>query len=137
MNQARGKQNTPKVDSAQHKATAVSPSDKITLTTREDLHVVDLSEIVHLEADQCYTSFYLVNQPRIVVCNPLKKYAELLPASSFFRIHQSYIINLKYLRKISRIDSGYRVILMDGKSLPIARRKREALVDVIKRNTLF
>jgi len=53
----------------------------------------------------------------------MKKMEERLPASSFMRIHRSYIINLKKIQEINK----NRVIMDADTYLPIGDLYREAL----------
>jgi two-component system LytT family response regulator len=54
----------------------------------------------------------------------LKDVEEMLEGYSFFRIHQSYLINLKFMQRYVKGDGGY-VVMKDGTSLDVARRKKE------------
>jgi two-component system LytT family response regulator len=49
----------------------------------------------------------------------------------FFRIHQSYLINFKYLQRYLRDDGGY-VVMIDGKRIPIAKRRKEEFLAKMK-----
>lgn len=42
---------------------------------------------------------------------------------SFYRIHRSYIVNLRFIRRVTRTE----VILKDGTALPLSRRQYEGL----------
>ncbi len=42
---------------------------------------------------------------------------------SFYRIHRSYIVNLRFIRRVTRTE----VILKDGTALPLSRRQYESL----------
>ena len=42
---------------------------------------------------------------------------------SFYRIHRSYIVNLRFIRKISKTE----VTLKDGTALPLSRKMYEGL----------
>lgn len=60
--------------------------------------------------------------------------ARLDPAR-FARIHRSYIVNLDQVASIEPLDSGdARVHLVDGGTLPVSRRYREALRPAAGRN---
>ncbi|MBK6949987.1 MAG: LytTR family transcriptional regulator [Haliscomenobacter sp.] len=62
----------------------------------------------------------------------LREIEELLNNPGFFRVHQSYLVNLKRIRKIIRSDGG-QVVLTDGSTLPVARGKKAELLGVIER----
>ncbi len=47
---------------------------------------------------------------------------EELSEYGFFRIHKSYLVNLKHIRKVN----NYEAVLDTGESLPIPRRRFQA-----------
>lgn len=106
--------------------------EKIALPSAEALHLVIVKDIVHLESDAGYTTVFITGGERIVVSRTIKDFEELLPENSFFRIHQSHIINLKFARKVLREDGGY-VLLSDGAKLPISRRRKEEFMEALLR----
>jgi DNA-binding LytR/AlgR family response regulator len=56
----------------------------------------------------------------------LKVILQRYTGSSFFRVHKSFVVNLKYVKKISRATVGRTVISFDRESIPpipLARRK--------------
>lgn len=105
--------------------------EKIALSSSEGLHFLDLREIVRLESDANYTTFYIASGEKITVAKTLKNFDQLLPPDQFFRPHQSHIINLAHVKKILREDGGY--LLMEGNTkVPIARSKKDALLSLVK-----
>ena len=60
------------------------------------------------------------------LCLPFqnKEYENLLQNQGFFRIHQSYLVNLKEVDKLVRAEGGY-LLLKNGVQLPISRSRRE------------
>ncbi len=104
--------------------------DKITLSTSEGLVFVDLKDILYLKSDVNYTQFFLKKEGKILVSKPLKDYEELLPIDSFFRIHQSYIVNIQFVIKVLKEDGGY-ALLKNGKKVPISRRKKDAFLNLL------
>jgi len=60
----------------------------------------------------------------------IKEYEEMLSGKEFFRIHESHLINLLYLKKYIKGDGG-QVILNDGSVLDVARRRKEDFLKVI------
>jgi two-component system, LytTR family, response regulator len=53
-----------------------------------------------------------------------------LPKDLFFRIHKSYIINLKHIIKISS-GQTMMVNLSEGHTAEVSRRKRNELSDLL------
>lgn len=105
---------------------------KIVLKDSENIHIVAVSDIIRLEADSNYTQFHLADSRRIIVSKTLKDYERLLERHFFFRCHQSHLINLHYLQRIGKKDGG-SVIMKDNTELPLATRKRDALIELLEK----
>ena len=61
----------------------------------------------------------------------LKEFEELLPSTNFFRNHHSFLINLNFVRKYTRIEGG-NVEMTNGDQIPLARRKKNEFYDLMK-----
>ncbi len=109
---------------------------KITLSSQEGMIFLQLDQIVHLESEGSYTTFYLMNRERHLIVRPMKDFETLLPADTFFRLHQSHIVNLNFVSKILREDGGY-ALLADGFKVPIARRRKDEFLDALQRLNIF
>ncbi|WP_353485068.1 LytTR family DNA-binding domain-containing protein [Haliscomenobacter sp.] len=105
--------------------------NKICLSSQEGMIFLRLDDIVRLESDGSYTTFCLLNQERHVVSRPMKEFEELLPKDTFFKLHQSHLINLSFVKKILREEGGY-ALMEDGCKVPIARRRKEEFLEAIK-----
>lgn len=95
---------------------------KITLPHTQGFHVLEISNIIYIEADSNYSIFYIQNGDKIVVSKPLKEYEDLLDPTNFIRIHKSTIINLEYLKDYSN-KAGFIAILKNDTELPVSRRR--------------
>lgn len=103
---------------------------KIAITSTERIDFVQLSDIIYCQSDNNYTSIYLKGGKKIVASQTLKSYERLLRDFDFFRVHQSYLINVKYISSILRKEGGY-VLMNNGESLPISRMKKETLMEIL------
>lgn len=99
----------------------------IILRDKYGIQSVDLDEITHLESHGSYTKFYLTSGETLMISKGLKEYESLLPNEQFFRCHQSYLINMNYLKRYDKRDGDY-LILKDGSKVPLASRKKEVLL---------
>ena len=54
----------------------------------------------------------------------------MLSGKDFFRIHESHLINLTYLKKYIKGDGG-QVVLTDGSVLDVARRRKDDFLKTI------
>ncbi|MCD6068967.1 MAG: hypothetical protein K0S33_3793 [Bacteroidetes bacterium] len=105
---------------------------KIVLRTNESIHVVSLQNIMYCEADQSYTTFYLQDASRIMVTKPLREYEELFSQHQFIRIHQSYLVNISFIKRYDKGEGG-QLVLSNEKALPVSVRKKEQLMQLLAR----
>lgn len=106
--------------------------ERIVLSDMANMHVVELSEIMRCQSVNNYTHFYLSSGQELVISTTLKYYEELLTGYGFYRVHQSHIINLKYLVKFSKKEGG-EAVLKNQVSVPVSSRKKEGLLELLKR----
>ncbi|SHI54689.1 LytR/AlgR family response regulator transcription factor [Pseudozobellia thermophila] len=102
---------------------------KITLNTDGKLVFLNSDDILYAESDGNYSTVFLSDGHKIVLTKKLKEVNELLPDSSFFRIHNSYIINLNKIKEFLKTD-GY-VILESNHKIPVSRQKKSDFLDML------
>ena len=105
-----------------------SQGSKLALPTMDGLIFVRTDEILYCEASSNYTIFHIADGKQYVVSRTLKEYDELLGAHSFFRIHNSYLVNLNSVKKYVRGEGGY-VIMNNEKALDVSKRKKQAFLE--------
>ena len=103
---------------------------KITLPHNHGFHVLEVRNIIYIEADSNYSNFHLKNNEKIIVSKPLKEYEDILDPLIFVRIHKSTIINLEYLKNYSN-NTGI-VSLQYDIELPVSRRRVTHFLDIVK-----
>lgn len=104
---------------------------KLVLKTAENIYIVNTNDILRCESDGGYTQFSLVDGKKILVSKNLKDYEEMLNGYGFYRIHQSHMINIKYIDHYSKIEGG-TVVMKDNSELPLARRKKESFLRLLE-----
>lgn len=102
---------------------------RITLPTRTGMIFVDADEVRYCESNGNYTRFHLLDGQLILVSKQIGQFEQLLPRSSFVRIHDRYIVNLKHIRAYHRGNGGI-VVLDNDTELPVAARRKEQLLRV-------
>lgn len=103
----------------------------IALPTPEGLEFVNVADIIYCESDSNYTHVHLSNGEQIFLSKTLKYLQELLREHPFFRIHQSYLVNLSHVKKYVKGEGGY-VVMMNGKSLTVSRANKKALMELVR-----
>lgn len=97
---------------------------RVALTASDHLIFVDTSEIVYCESDSNYTIFFLADGRKVIVSKTLKDVEEILEGADFFRIHASYLINMKHVSKFTRGDGGY-VVMSNNQHITVSRKKKD------------
>ena len=110
---------------------STSENKKLVLKTAESIYIINTNDVIRCESDGGYTQFYLIDGKKILVSKNLKEYEDMLDGYGFYRIHQSHIINLKYIDHYSKIEGG-AVIMKDNSNLPVARRKKESFLKLLE-----
>ncbi len=105
--------------------------NKIAIEVPKGVMFVGYDEIVMMEADGMYTKVYLHTGETDLICKPLKHFVEQLAENElFFRPHRSYLINIRYMKELSRSDGDF--ILMDNKkTVPISKKNKQAFLKVV------
>jgi len=99
---------------------------KIVLKTTQKHYVLHAKDIIHLEADGAYTSFFTATQ-KIVVSKNIKYYQNMLD-SSFIRCHQSHLINSKH---VLGIDKKGLLQLTNNALIPVSVRNKSKIIKLI------
>jgi len=100
---------------------------KVVINTDGRLLFLDINEILYVESDGNYSSINTVDKKKIVLTKKLKEVNALLPEDHFFRIHNSYVINLNKIKEFYKTD-GY-VILVNNVKIPVSRQKKSEFLD--------
>ncbi len=111
---------------------AGQPSDmRLCLPTMKGFIILKLDDIVYCEAERSYTVFHLEDKKTVTVSKPLLEYENMLEDTSFFRIHKSFLINLRHVREYQRGEGGI-VIMSNNAEIEVSRRKKEQFLLKIK-----
>lgn len=102
---------------------------RIAIPAEGKLIFLNPEDIEYCESDGNYCKIHLVDRKSLFISKKLKEIHALLPDEDFFRVHNSYIINLKRVSEYLKTD-GY-VILDNQKKIPVSRNKKSAFLDKI------
>lgn len=101
---------------------------RIALTSGDGMIFVPTQDILYCQAESNYTSVVLTGGKKILVSKVLKEIDETLSGPDFFRVHNSYLINLNHIKKYVRGEGGY-IIMDDGANISISRNKRQEFME--------
>jgi Response regulator of the LytR/AlgR family len=108
----------------QHNLHGRQPLTKIAIPTLDGLLFFNIADIIHLEAQSNYTVIYFTNHPKLLASRTLKDFEDLLPTDTFFRTHNSHMINLNYIKRYIKGDGG-QIEMQNGNYVTVSRRKKD------------
>jgi DNA-binding LytR/AlgR family response regulator len=88
---------------------------------------IHFNDVLYVEGMENYVVIHTSTQKYVTLLR-MKNIEEILPVSSFMRIHKSYIASIK---KISSIDGNE--IIINGKRLPVSREKKAEIMEKVIR----
>ena len=104
-------------------------SEILFLNVDKTLHKIVLDDILYIESDRNYITVVTTTQ-KLSYIDSLKNWVEKLPDNQFIQTHKSYIINRKFVDKISGNE-----IYVNTNRLPIGRTYKQGLLkklDIVK-----
>jgi two-component system LytT family response regulator len=108
---------------------AVKPVvQRIALTANDGMIFVATNDILYCQAESNYTSVVLKGGKKVLVSKVLKDIDEALSGPDFFRVHNSYLINLNHIARFVRGEGGY-VVMDDGATIGISRSRRQEFME--------
>lgn len=107
--------------------------DELAIHTMDGVELFPFDDIVYCTADNNYSGLHMTDGREIVLSKPLKQVEEVLPYPPFVRIHQSTIVNGRFIKRYIRSENT--IILKDGRSLAVSQSRKHGL-NLAMRNML-
>ena len=104
---------------------------KLVIPTTEGMHILNVKDIVRCESSSNYTTFYLSDKSHVLASKTMKEYENLFAQQVLSASIKSSCESGNDLWYISA-DGGY-VLLKEGSTVPVSNRKKETLVNHLKR----
>jgi two-component system LytT family response regulator len=104
---------------------------KIALPTFEGLVFVEVDQIIYCQSDNNYTKIFLKEGKDLFISKTLKELEELLGNYHFYRVHNSFVVNLNEIKNYVKADGGYLVMSNEGK-VRVSRSKKESLLSLFQ-----
>lgn len=95
---------------------------KVILNTDGKLVFLNIDDILYIESDGNYSTFFMTKNQKMVVTKKIKEIDAILPENYFFRIHNSYIINLNKIKEFVK-NEAY-VVMESNEKIPVARQRK-------------
>jgi two-component system, LytTR family, response regulator len=117
-----------KVIDVQKNENNIDSKGKLSLNYEGGKSIVDYDEVLYLKGFDNLTTIYLTKNRKITLSKTLKHFEDELQ-NGFFRIHKSFIVNLKFVEKILSKETYY-LELNEGTQLPVSRRNYKNLNEI-------
>jgi two-component system LytT family response regulator len=105
---------------------------KIAIPIINGLEFINAIDIIKVRGENVYSTLFLVDGKKIIASVTLKEAEAMLQRFGFFRVHKSFIINLKYISRYIKGEGGI-VILTDGSEVEVSRRNKAEFLKAINR----
>ena len=116
------------------KSGQIKRRDTITLKVEYKTVVIDVDDILYVEAMDNYVKVYRTGLPTVISQITMKEMETLLPSDRFIRVHRSFIVSLHAIEKFS----NRRIFLKNYDNyIPVGRTYTEAfnnLYNIFKQN---
>lgn len=103
-------------------------NDKISISADGKIYVLDRDQVVMLKSDKSYTTIYLDNSKSLMVSKTLKEVEKKFNFPEFFRVHNSYLINMNHVKEYLK-SMGGELVMSNGMSASISRNKKNELLE--------
>lgn len=104
-------------------------SDKINISADGKVYLLDKDDVVMLKSDKSYTTIYLKSEQQILVSKTLKEVEKKFMFPEFFRVHNSYLVNLNHVKEYLK-GLGGELIMTNGLTASISRNRK---IELFKR----
>lgn len=107
--------------------------DRILIKSGNKIDIIPTEKVIYLEAQDDYVMVHFSEGKRLKQ-KTMKYFENNLPKNDFFRIHRSYIVNLKFAKSLELAEKdSYKLILIDGTRLPVSRSGYSKLREIFSK----
>lgn len=102
---------------------------KISLSTTDKIHLIDVDDIIRCESDNYYTIIFFKDGTNLMVSKTLKEMEQKLEEYDFVRTHKSHLVNMRCIKNF--IKDEMMVVMTDDTKVPVSKRKKERILEII------
>lgn len=128
-----GTEISEKINTLFHNLKNNRASQKISIPTVDGLIFLDINDIIRCQSQINYSIIFLKDKQKITVAKTLKEFEELLSDYNFYRVHNSHLINLAYIKKYNK-GKGGSISMTDHSEVEVSSRRKEGLLKRLLKN---
>ena len=104
--------------------------DKINISADGKVYLLEKDDVIMLKSDKSYTTVFLKDDRSILVSKTLKEVEKKFNFQQFFRVHNSYLINVNHVKEYLKSDGG-ELVMSNGMRAGISRNKKTELLELL------
>lgn len=106
----------------------------VAVHVNEKVMFIKINSIIRIEADNRYAHLHTKDGNKYTVTKTLKEFEEFLANNrSFVRINKNYMLNLNSVKNYSKGEPCI-IETEDGMTFEVSRRKKQEILEVLKKN---
>jgi two-component system, LytTR family, response regulator len=114
-----------KLDALFHNLRQIQGSSrKICVPVVTGLVFISVSDIIRCQSEINYTILFLRDRQKLTVARTLKEFEDMLGDSGFYRVHNSHLVNLDYIKSYNKGKGGY-LTMTDNSQVEVSTRRKE------------
>ena len=110
-----------------------SSKDFFIVSSLDKIEIIKFVDVLYCKADGKYTEFFLQNGDKVLSSKNIGEYQNIFPKASFFRIHNSCLVNVHQILRINKKDGLY-CEFKNGVDLAVAKRKEKEFLKYLRVN---
>jgi len=97
---------------------------RISIPTVNGFVFIQVSDILRCQSEINYTTIFLKDKQKLTVAKTLKEFEELLGSYNFFRVHNSHLLNLEFIKSYNK-GKGGSVTMTDNSEIEVSTRRKD------------
>jgi two-component system LytT family response regulator len=102
--------------------------EKLAVSTLSDIIFIKLEDILYMKSSNNYTTLFFETRQEMISSRNIGYYEELLEEHHFYRVHNSYLVNLKKVERFIKCKNGL-IEIEGGKTIEVSARRKETLLE--------
>jgi two-component system, LytTR family, response regulator len=102
--------------------------EKLAVSTLNEIIFIKLEDILYMKSSNNYTTLFFETRQQMISSRNIGYYEELLEEHHFYRVHNSYLVNLKKVERFIKSKNGL-IEIEGGKTIEVSARRKETLLE--------
>lgn len=114
-----------------HRNLSMPSAPRIGLPMDGRIEFSEVGKIVRCQGESNYTHIWFDNGRHLLVAKTLAEFEELLADYGFSRVHKTHLVNFNFVASFVNFGNNH-LVLKNGERIPVSRRRKETVLEVLK-----